>query len=434
MTRIRLIAGIAASIIVAVACTGTNPSLVAGSPTGPAPRTASPTPSASPGVPVEPLCKPLPTPTPSPLKAGKLPPAIAEVAREVQQVRRLRFKRRVAPEPLNRRQLERQLRSSLDDEFPPEEAAREGKTLTTIGALPSGTNFRRAVVEFGTSQIVGFYDTLTHRLVFQGGRSPTPYGRFVLAHELTHALQDQNFDLSRLDKLSAECQDDRAEALSSLAEGDAVVTQIQWARRELSLREIGKLQDEARSFPPPPASTPSFIERMFLFPYGNGQAFVEALLARGGQRAVDNAFRHPPASTEQILHPAKFPGDPPRAVQIPDLSGGLGQGWSLLDQEEVGEGWLLVLMGLRLSTADSEDAASGWDGGLLRTWTSGPETAVLIQTVWDTVRDAREFGAAMRDWIEARPAQVQQAGATVRVLFGSDRAALRALRAAAGQA
>ena len=310
-------------------------------------------------------------------------------------------------------------------------ARREQRAWTTIGVLPARTNLRQAILDFGVSQIVGFYDIQTHHLVFQGGASPTPYARFVLAHELTHALQDQNFDLSRLDQLNAKCQDDKAEALLALAEGDAVETQFRWAREELSSEEIGQLQDEANDFPPPPASTPPFIQQMFLFPYGNGQAFVEALLDRGGEQAVNDAFRNPPVSTEQILHPSKYPRDLPEAVEIPDLSARLGTGWTLLDQEDVGEGWLLMALELRLPNGDSQDAAAGWDGGLLRAWSKGPRSVVLMQTAWDTVRDAAEFAGAMRNWTQDQPALVEQSSMTVRVLFGSNRAALDSLRTAA---
>ena len=407
----RAVAVAVTSITLAAACTGTNTDQT------------------------NPLCQAPPTLSPAPpASEASLPAAIAKVAEQVQQVRGLRFKRRVVPEPVTRGQIERQLRASLETDFPPDLAAREDRAWTTIGVIPAGTDLRQAVIDYGTSQIIGFYDTRAHRLVFQGGTSPTPYQRFTLAHELTHALQDQNFDLSRLDKLSAACQDERAEALLSLTEGDAVETQIRWARQDLSSDEINQLQDEASSFPPPPASTPPFVQQMFLFPYGNGQAFVEALLNRDGERAVNNAFRNPPVSTEQILHPDKYPSDMPQTVKIPDLSDRLGQGWSLLDQEDVGEGWLLMLLELRLSTGDSEDAAAGWDGGLLRAWGKGSETAVLMQTMWDTDRDASEFATAMRDWIENQVAEVHESGTTVRVLFGSDRSAVDALRAAAAQA
>jgi hypothetical protein len=233
-----------------------------------------------------------------------------------------------------------------------------------------------------------------------------------------------------LDRLSDTCQDERAEAFLSLAEGDAVETQLLWARDNLSADEFTDLQREANSFPPPPP-TPAFVEQTFLFPYPNGEAFVEALMARGGEQAVDAAFRDPPVSTEQILHPDKYPEDVPQAVQIPDLSSKLGQGWSLLDQEEVGEGWLRILLRLRLAHGDADDAAAGWDGGLLRAWSDGSRTAALIDTAWDSQRDAGEFAAAMRDWIEQQPAEVQQDGTRVRLLFASDAQTLATLAGAA---
>ena len=146
---------------------------------------------------------------------------------------------------------------------------------------------------------------------------------------------------------------------------------------------------------------------------------------------MDAAFRNPPVSTEQVLHPEKYPDDRPQAVQIPDLSSRLGTGWSLLEQEDVGEGWLLMLLGLRLSTDESKAAAAGWDGGLLRSWSKGSQTAVLIQTVLDTERDAQEFAAAMAEWIGGHAAEARRTGETVRVFFGSDRATLREIEAAA---
>ena len=430
MRPVRVAVLVVAGVTLAAACTRTNaPRAAITLPPG---ASGSGGPSAPPSEP-NPLCKAPPTPSPPvPKPAGALPPAIVRVATQVQQVRGLSFKRTVVPEPVSRQEIERQLRTSLDADFPPDLAAREGRTWVTIGAIPAGTDLRRAVVDYGTSQIIGFYDIQTHRLVFQGGTSPTPYQRFTLAHELTHALQDQNFGLARLDELSATCQDERAEALLSLTEGDAVETQIRWASQELSPDEINQLQREANSFPPPPASIPRFVQQMFLFPYGPGQAFVEALLARGGEKAVNSAFRNPPVSTEQILHPNRYPSDVPQAVEIADLSRRLGPGWTLLDQEEVGEGWLQLLLELRLPTRESEDAAAGWDGGLMRAWSKGSETAVLIRTVWDTERDATEFAATMGGWIESQAAEVDRSGTTVLVLFGSDRPALDALRAAAG--
>ncbi len=424
----RLLAAAAALAVVAASCAGgglkvqRSPSGTGsglpGHPTAPAPQ-------------ADPLCRPIPAPSSPGPTSGSLPPAIAQVATQVQAVRDLRFTRPVVPEPLSQTELQAQLHETLTREFTSDLVRAEGQTDITIGALPPGTDLPQVLVDYGTSQIVGFYDNTNQRLVFEGGVQPSPFERFTLAHELTHALQDQHFGLSKLDELNDACQDDRAEAYLSLAEGDAVSTQVAWARTNLTESEIVDLQDEANAFPPPPP-TPPFVEQLFQFPYPNGQAFVEALQARGGEQAVDAAFGDPPVSTEQILHPEKYPADVPQAVSIPDLSSALGSGWRLLDQQEVGEAWLLTMLELRLGAGPSEEAAAGWDGGLLRSWTDGSRTAVLLRTVWDSEQDAAEFSSAMTDWFDQQAARAEHAGATAQVLFASDQATLDALASATG--
>jgi hypothetical protein len=413
--------------VVAVSCTGGLRSLpttvVTESPSNPAPAVPPPVP--------DPLCPVLPSPSPPPAAEGSLAPEIAQLADQVQGLRELTFEHPVVPETQSPAQLERTLQDQLASSFPVDEAARQQRTLITMGALPAGTDLRQAVIDYGSSEIVGFYDTVAKRLVIQAGAVLRPFQRWVLAHELTHAVDDQHFDLSRLDALNRICSDDRAQAFLSIAEGDAVAIQVQWASRYLSAGEFQQLQNEAASFPPPP-ETPPFVENLFLFPYVTGQPFVQALQDRGGEQAVDDAFRTPPVSTEQILHPDAYPSDVPRTVAIEDLSSTLGPGWSLADQQEVGEGFLQILLKLRLSDQDAEDAASGWDGGLLRTWANGDRAAVLMRTVWDTEGDAGGFTSAMRDWLDAEQAEVRQDGEGVDVLFGSDRASLEALQAALG--
>lgn len=324
------------------------------------------------------------------------------------------------------------LTDSYEEQYPKEQAGVEGRALITMGALPAGTDLYKAVLDFGTSQILGFYDTETHRLVFRSNKAFSPLARFTLSHELTHALQDQNFGLGRLDRLNRACRDDRAEAFLSLIEGDAVVSQIRWARANLSNGEIQQIQSEAARIPPPPASVPRFVQEVFGFPYEAGQAFVETILARGGLDALDDALRHPPVSTEQVLHPARYPKDTPRPVRAPDISASLGKGWKAIDFSDVGEGFLRDMFRLELPAPEARQAAAGWDGGQYRAFGKGSRTAVLLRTVWDTQRDAREFSTSMDRWIGHGRAKVVLEGASVTVLFASNAATLRLLETAAG--
>src|SRR5215471_16330927 len=73
----------------------------------------------------------------------------------------------------------------------------------------------------------------------------------------------------------------------------------------LTQSEVADLQREAGSFPPPPATVPPFVRNLLTFPYPTGEAFVQALQSSGGEGRVNEAFEHPPLSTEQVLHPSK---------------------------------------------------------------------------------------------------------------------------------
>ena len=77
---------------------------------------------------------------------------------------------------------------------------------------------------------------------------------------------------------------------------------------------------------------------------------------------MNGALKRFPVSTEQVLHPDRFPSDRPTAVDVLDLSDELGPGWGDLDVMEVGEAWLSTMLGLRLSSSVAEGAAAGWDG------------------------------------------------------------------------
>jgi hypothetical protein len=418
-------------LFLAGACTGRSPAPVASGSRSPSTGASSTVPATSPSPVVDPLCKPPPREAPGPKRGGALPPAIATIADQVEQIRGLSFKRPLSPEPLSHAQLAKEVKNTWESQYPKEQAAAGGRALITMGALPAGTDLFKAVVDLATSRVLGFYDIQTHRLVFRNEKAFSPFARWTLAHELTHALQDQNFGLGRLDRLNRTCRSDRAEAFLSLIEGDAVVSQTQWVRTNLSGDEIQKLQEEAASFPPPPSSVPPFLQEEFGFPYDAGQAFVQTLITRGGLDALDKALRNPPASTEQVLHPDKYLKDRPQDVRVPDISAELGNGWKAIDFSDVGEGFLRDMLQLELPTTESHQAAAGWDGGQYRAFGKGSQTAVLLMTMWDTDRDAREFTATMQRWVAKRSAKVVRTGSSVSVLFGSDKPTLRVLEKAA---
>ncbi len=442
MTRRRAPAALLlAALLVAAACTGSTGSgsapsspssivLVPPSPQAPIPAPHGP---GSAQAALKELCPVSTQPAPSGVTPeGATPPEIRTVEQQTEEVRDLRFIHPLAVEAVTHAELVKELRSASEGSYPRDQYRRRSLAWQTIGALPPGTDLRAVLERFASTQVIGFYDTLSKQLVFQGGESPTPLERITLAHELTHALDDQHFGLSSIDRLAATCQDEAYEAALGAVEGSATYFMLAYAQRFLSLQEQLQVGLQGGELP---TGIPPFVLQMQDWPYTAGLRFMQAMDARGGVQAIDGALQDLPVSTEQIIHPERYPNDVPTPVDVPQLAAKLGAGWKDLDVMEVGEEFLSILLGLRLDQGVATSAAAGWDGGIYRAWSKGDRVAIVLSTVWDTASDAEGFASAMDAWIGAggspSAAVLPVEGRHVRVLFAGDPATLGRLRRAA---
>jgi hypothetical protein len=436
--------------LLAAACTGsssppelTGPTGVASGATGdPVPDSPeSPAPAEEgPGsalAALDKLCT-LPPPNESapagPTAEGPTPPEIAEVMDQVQEIRGLRFTEPVVADPVGPDEIATGYAQYVDAAFPKDYSDRRTLAWRTIGVIPEDASIRDAMLEYGSTQVIGYYDTLTGELKFIGEEDPSPLDRITLAHELTHAVDDQHFHLESIDELGANCRDEQAQAMVGLVEGNATYFMYRWAQEFLTPEEQVQVGIEAAAQDPGTGDVPPFIANSQLWSYTAGLTFITALEQQGGVDAIDAAFENPPVSTEQIIHPERYPNDVPTPVDVPDLSAELGSGWTDLDVEEVGEMWLDQALRLQLSSSDADAASAGWDGGIYRAWSNGERVAVVLATTWDTEDDAAEFADAMQRWIDesGRTATVLPVeGKDVSVLFASDGATLTDLQSAA---
>ena len=147
---------------------------------------------------------------------GPTPAVIAQVMRQVAQIRGFDYSRRVVAEPVSQAEIGRDVLRFSDITYPEGQYARRSIAWDTIGVIPDGTSLRDAYESYGSSQVIGYYDTVTGELKFTGSESPSPLERITLAHELTHAIDDQRFGLERLDAIGAECEDEDASAAIAL--------------------------------------------------------------------------------------------------------------------------------------------------------------------------------------------------------------------------
>jgi hypothetical protein len=347
------------------------------------------------------------TPAPS---ASATTPAIREVQGAVAELRELAFRRRVPVTVESPGKLAKRLLRVLASETNETEVRRQGQAMELLGELPRGTDLPKLLERLQAESVLGFY--LPGKPPDKGGlyvrssRGLDPYARIILAHELTHAVTDQHYDLTRADRLAAAGgHEDELAAYSGLVEGDATLLMQRYLAERLTPREQADAAlAVARDSTPMRDAAPAAVRESMLFPYQEGLRFVQTLYQRGGWAAVDRAYRDPPTTTEQLLHPERYLGtrDRPQPVAVPDLSGRLGGGWRPAADTTFGEFDARLLLRGGSGSAGADSAAEGWDGGRLRSFQRGNGTALAIRTVWDSRAEAAEFCRAMTGWATSR--------------------------------
>jgi hypothetical protein len=237
---------------------------------------------------------------------------------------------------------------------------------------------------------VAVYSYRRHAVLLRQGGTVDAYARVTLVHELTRALQDQSFDVAGLSRQAA-ADPDRTRALSALVDGDAT-------RVELAYLATLPAADQAavkakRNYSPTPASYGQLVTS---FPDTVGRDFTAALAERGGNPAVDAAFRRPPASTAQVIDPAAYEaGTEPLGVRPPP---GAGQ---RVDAGTLGQFGLAALItgGRRVVNAG---AAGRWLGDSYGTFRSGQGLCTYANVVLADTASREQLVRDLARWVAGR--------------------------------
>jgi hypothetical protein len=333
-------------------------------------------------------------PSATPLRPDPLERIIERVERE----RGIAFRRDPDPEQVSPAQAREEALASLDEDYPPARRRADEQVLTLLGLLPAGTDLGEVAGSMYEQAVAGYYDPRSGRMrIIEGAQTANRVlYEMTVAHELTHALEDQHFDFD-VDVLAA--GDDAALAYSALVEGTASVLMYRYVDRRFGAEEaIGGIAASAFA---PTGDLPPFLMAQMLFPYTAGEAFVTRLLEVGGGEwtIADAALRaRPPVSTEQVLHPqAYLEVEQPQRVSLARPVGALGAGWKRQRAGTMGE-WMTARLLARAGGTSSAEAAAGWGGDRYALLARGEDRALLARWTWDTARDADEFTAALRAW------------------------------------
>ena len=347
------------------------------------------------------------------------PTRIEQIEREVEQIRGLEFKRAVKPKVVNPEVARREALRDIDKSYPAKARRADEELLSLLGLVPPNTDLRKLLEAVTGEQVIGYYDPRNKRMrIVSGNGADSPaLVDITLAHELTHALEDQVFGLDEPEGGT----NDEATARTALVEGTASFVDSEFTRCCVNARDVLSGAFGALGAAEAMEKLPPYIQRTLLWSYTAGNKFVTALhRAAGGWRLVDTALRsQPPVSSEQIIHPEKYaPFEPPLPVKL-RIAPLLGDGWKRAADGTLGE--IDTSEILRLGNAGAaEDAAAGWGGGRYELWQREGEPpddcgvpcrgrgALVLSWRWDGARDAREFVPVLREYVtrglKGRPA------------------------------
>lgn len=344
------------------------------------------------------------------LRAEDLAAKTPGIARQVEQLRDLRFDRPPSPRIIGvgalRSKYERAQSRHKAELATAEDAY---KTLGIVAPEESLADIGAGIAE----QVAGFYDPKRKRLfIVRNPLSDDPAAaEITIAHELDHALEDQRFGINLG---SDEPSDDRDLAVTALIEGSATELEFAYSLQYVhldALRRIAKQADTAISAAE--GTLPKAFEAEENFPYTRGRLFVASLLRRGsGWNLVNIALdARPPLSTEQILHPYKYlTYERPLPVRL--LQGdSLSPGWHHLAGGDIGEYETYLMLRPAIGMRAARRAAAGWGGQRLQLWRRGDapcgppcrrRDALFGTWRWDTEIDALQFDRALRLYIGER--------------------------------
>jgi hypothetical protein len=359
--------------------------------------------SAHPSSTVAPAGGPAPTASTAATAGSDVPPAekkvFDELMAQVADIRGLQWKGPLNLKVVSPDELARLVRQVNDRDLKPDQVASEGEALKLFHLIPGDANLQQILDDVLAGSVLGFYDPTTKEL-YVGGQELDPATKYTIAHEMTHALTDQVFNYGPATQaLDDAGKTEESAAYSALLEGDAVMTQQLWADKYLSEDEAvealfgGDTSDAGAAI----ARAPAYIVQSLYFPYDEGLSFVKKLHDSGGYAAVDAAYRKPPTSTEQIIHPETYlAGQGSPSPAIPDLAAAAG--CAGVRTGTVGEFDMRAVLSEALSKNDAQSAVDGWNGDTYDLVRCGSSLGMADRWDTDPGTDPGRLATALGQW------------------------------------
>lgn len=343
--------------------------------------------------------------------------AAGEIQTQIEALRGLEFKRPVKIELADEASFLEYARGKMEADGGKQRMQREGEVARLLGLLPGDQDLTAVTIGVLVEQVGGFYDPKTESFYVMSSVQPD-LARVVIAHEFTHALDDQHFDL---DGTGAELtqNSDASMAYHAVIEGSGMELMFEWVKRHMEPAAVARMAAAQAALPSEAIGVaPPMVWKPLVALYYQGQAFLRRQRRSSplGNPArisdIDRALNDPPRSTEQVIHPLKYwspdHADEPRTLVL-DTSA-LPEDVELLYENTLGElhaamvttpigerAGLDVDMGSLLGLRFTNEAATGWGGDRYVLLGKGKARVLCWETRWDSLEDADQFAAALSD-------------------------------------
>jgi hypothetical protein len=336
----------------------------------------------------------------------------------------------------SREEVSAYLEKSLREDKDAKRLRRTELVLKKFGLLPRDFDFEKSIVALLREQVAGYYDQKTKTMNLLDW-VPAEQQRPVLAHELTHALQDQSFALGKWLKRNSEDldkkkditasdieKDEADETLEAVVEGQAEAVMVDYLL-EPAGRAVWNAPDvlaelDADMLKGDPDSVvfknaPIFLKESLTFPYRYGVQFVAAMGQEGGKpKAFAGLFKNPPHTTRQIMEPKTYlSGERIEPLEVPDLRE-IFKSYDRFDVGSMGEFDVSMLLDQYAGPEVSRSLYPNWRGGYYYAarpkGDAGLPLGLLYVSRWSSAEKAARFAEIYAKSIAKRYHQIQIVG------------------------
>jgi hypothetical protein len=289
----------------------------------------------------------------------------------------------------------------------------DAKALEAFGLIPQNFPLDSFMIDVLTDQVAGLYDPKSKEF-YIADWIPADEQRAVMSHELTHALEDQSFNIDPWIK-AARPNDDAELAREAVSEGSALAAMVDYTMRDqkIGVRDLpdvallirsGAMEEMDKD--PNLAKAPGYIRDELLFPYLAGTSFSQQFLkAHSGWADLNLLFKNPPVSTQQILHPEMYlSGVKPAIVTLPDWKGLIPTDWKLLEENVIGEFGLQEVLKQYLGQDRADALSAAWSGDRYAVFENQKtkDTPLVFRLVLDNSDDAARFFGQYSEALELK--------------------------------